>query len=484
MSINATGSNDAALRPRIQYRQTMVIGKLLERNRQNTSLSNRPGAACGGMEQAWMTAMARLPLLCRTLAVGLLLTVPGLHGAFAQPDAPSGRAASTTGTTAQPVPSTPVAIDARLDSTEHSARFTMAVSQRLDVSIDVLDQPLRIVADLPEVNVQAAAPKARRSALVPQFRAGLVAPGRSRIVFDLAGPARVKALVQRARSDGIVDFTIEFEPVPRADFDELVAAGAERRARSALAPLQIAPRPSQDRRPLLVIDPGHGGIDPGAVATGGVTEKAVVLAIGLKLKEQIEAMGQVRVIMTRADDRFLSLSERVRVAREARADLFVSLHADSLSAAQDVRGATIYTGSDRATDAESARLAQKENAADALGGAEAGQGGGEVVDILMDLALRETRAQSGAAAARLVTEMSGAVKMHRIPQRAAGFRVLTAPDVPSLLIELGFLSSKSDIALLTSAEWQGVAAEAIARAVSAHFSARAPVHRSGASISP
>jgi N-acetylmuramoyl-L-alanine amidase len=102
----------------------------------------------------------------------------------------------------------------------------------------------------------------------------------------------------------------------------------------------------------------------------------------------------------------------------------------------------------------------------------------------MDLALRETRAQSGAAAARLVTEMSGAVKMHRIPQRAAGFRVLTAPDVPSLLIELGFLSSKSDIALLTSAEWQGVAAEAIARAVSGHFSTRAPVHRSGASISP
>ena len=458
----------------------MVIGKLLERNRQNSVLAGK--ARCGqtGLPRAAASASRSFLVVAACLAL-----VPGLaaDSVSAQNGAKS-RSASAAAAGTQPVSSTPVAIDARLESSERSARFTMAVSQRLDVSFEVLDQPLRIVAALPEVNLQAAAPKARKGALVPQFRAGLVAPGRSRIVFDLSAPARVKQLVQRSRADGIVDLSIEFEPIPRSDFDGLVAAGAERRAQAALAPLQIEPRPSQDRRPLVVIDPGHGGIDPGAVATGGVTEKAVVLAIGLKLKEQIEALGHARVIMTRADDRFLSLSERVRVAREARADLFVSLHADSLSAAQDVRGATIYTGSDRATDAESARLAQKENAADALAGADAGQGGGEIVDILMDLALRETRAQSGAAAARLVTEMSGAVKMHRIPQRAAGFRVLTAPDVPSLLIELGFLSSKSDIALLTSAEWQWVAAEAIARAVSRHFSTRAPVHRSGASISP
>lgn len=459
----------------------MVIGKLLERNRQNSVLAGK--ARCGQTGLPRAAASASRPLL---IVAACLALVPGLvaDSVSAQNGATQSRSASTAAAGTQPVPSTPVAIDARLESSERSARFTMAVSQRLDVSFDVLDQPLRIVVALPEVNLHAAAPKARKGALVTQFRAGLVAPGRSRIVFDLSAPARVKQLVQRNRADGIVDLSIEFEPIPRSDFDGLVAAGAERRAQAALAPLLIEPRPSQDRRPLVVIDPGHGGIDPGAVATGGVMEKAVVLAIGLKLKEQIEALGHVRVIMTRADDRFLSLSERVRVAREARADLFVSLHADSLSGAQDVRGATIYTGSDRATDAESARLAQKENAADALAGADPGQGGGEIVDILMDLALRETRAQSGAAAARLVTEMSGAVKMHRIPQRAAGFRVLTAPDVPSLLIELGFLSSRSDIALLTSADWQWVAAEAIARAVSRHFSTRAPVHRSGASISP
>jgi N-acetylmuramoyl-L-alanine amidase len=160
------------------------------------------------------------------------------------------------------------------------------------------------------------------------------------------------------------------------------------------------------------------------------------------------------------------------------------LHADSLSAAQDVRGATIYTGSEKATDAESARLAQKENAADALGGADTGPAGEAVTDILMDLARRETRSQSGSIAARLVTELSGAVKMHRIPQRAAGFRVLTAPDVPSILIELGFLSSKSDIALLTSSEWQKTAAEAIGRAVTGHFSSRTQLPGRGASISP
>jgi N-acetylmuramoyl-L-alanine amidase len=377
-----------------------------------------------------------------------------------------------------------VAIDARLESTERTARFRMTLSRPVSIAFDSLAQPMRLVADLPDVALQASAAPRRAGGLVTGFRAGLVAPGRSRLVFDLARPAHAHSIRQVTRPDGVVDMTIEFQPQPEADFAAAVGQAADRRALAALAPLQISPQPPADRRPLVVIDPGHGGIDPGAVAAGSVMEKALVLTIAHKLKERLEASGTTRVLLTREDDRFLTLSERVRIAREARADLFISLHADSLSSSQEVRGATIYTGSDKATDAESATLAQKENAADALAGADAAQGVEDINDILLDLARRETRAQSGAVAARLVTSMSGAVKMHRIPQRAAGFRVLMAPDVPSILLELGFLSSKSDIALLTSAEWQRTAADAIARAVDQHFSARAAPRGKGASISP
>jgi N-acetylmuramoyl-L-alanine amidase len=423
-------------------------------------------------------ARARAALRAGMAALAFVV-VTGLMAAFSAAAQPAQRQGEVISPPSVPI----VAVDARLESTEDKARFSATLSARVAVSFESLSQPRRIIAELPEVSFQASLGAARQGGLVRGFRAGLVAPGRSRIVFDLSGPARMAALRQTVRADGVIELAIEFEAQSAAQFEAQVAEGATKRAAAALAPLVIAPRTAPDRLPLVVIDPGHGGIDPGAVA-GNVMEKSLVLAIALKLKERVEAGGVARVMMTRADDRFLSLSERVRVAREARADLFVSLHADSLSAAQDVRGATVYTGSERATDVESARLAQKENAADAIGGAETGERGEEVNDILMDLARRETRAQSGAVAARLVTEMSGAVRMHRVPQRAAGFRVLTAPDVPSVLIELGFLSSRNDVALLTSEAWQQQAADAIAKAVIGHFAGKISQPRRGASISP
>jgi N-acetylmuramoyl-L-alanine amidase len=373
-------------------------------------------------------------------------------------------------TSTSATPAALIAVEPRFETRDERVIFHLMLSAPAEPRIEYLDRPLRIIAELPEANIQSL-PR-RPSGLVTGFRAGLVAPGRSRMVFDLSAPARVAEVRQTARPGGVTHLTIAFEPTPAGEFERKVAADSQRRAAAALAPIVARPVDGTDRRPLVVIDPGHGGIDPGAVAEGGITEKAVVLAIALRLREKVEASGTVRVMMTRSDDRFLSLAERIRIARENQADLFVSLHADSLSAAQDVRGATIYTGSERATDAESARLAQKENASDALAGADATQGGEEVLDILNDLARRETRALSAAASARLVTSMSGAVRMHRIPQRSAGFRVLTAPDVPSVLIELGYLSSRGDIALLTSDEWQQTAAAAIGAAVIAHLQAR------------
>jgi N-acetylmuramoyl-L-alanine amidase len=363
-----------------------------------------------------------------------------------------------------------IAVEPRFEAAEGRVTFHLTMSAAAEIRIEHLERPLRIIAELPEANIQSVA--RRPSGLINGFRAGLVAPGRSRMVFDLTQPARVARVIQQPRPGGVSQLSLVFEPAAAAEFERAAAADAERRARAALAPIIPRPNAAGDRKPTVVIDPGHGGIDPGAVAEGGVTEKGIVLAIALRLRDAIEAGGQARVVMTRADDRFLSLSERVRIARENQADLFISLHADSLSAAQDVRGATVYTGSERATDAESARLAQKENASDAVGGADAAAGGEEVLDILNDLARRETRALSSVAASRLVTEMSGAVRMHRIPQRSAGFRVLIAPDVPSVLIELGYLSSRGDIALLTSEAWQKTAADAIAGAVRRYLDVR------------
>jgi N-acetylmuramoyl-L-alanine amidase len=409
-----------------------------------------------------ISATVKLLTIAAAAALHLAFLAPM---AWAQAPARAGSSASAPPRQAAQQPAGIVAVDARLESGETSARFTVALSAEVEIRSEALSQPPRLVVDMPEVAFQATQPLKRATGLVRGFRAGLVAPGRSRIVFDLGGPARVSRSRLIRRAPGVTDLVIEFEAVPAADFEAAAAAGAERRAREALRPLEPAPRAAEDKRPVVVIDPGHGGIDPGAVARGGILEKTIVLAIGQKLRDAISAHGGVRVLMTRHDDRFMSLADRVRIARENQADLFISLHADPLSAAQDVRGATVYTGSERATDAESARLAQKENAADAVGGADTGQAVEDVTEILMDLARRETRAASAGAAARLVTEMSGAVRMHRIPQRSAGFRVLTAPDVPSVLIELGYLSSKNDIELLSSAEWQQKAADAIARAV-------------------
>jgi N-acetylmuramoyl-L-alanine amidase len=446
----------------------MVIGKLLRRSAGSWQALMAPGS--------W--APLRRVLLLLALAVAAISPYrsgPAQAQAGAQLDQQA-LAAQAAG---------PVAgVDLRLDSTERTARFQIALSQEVVTSVSVLGRPMRITVDLPEVTFQAAQSKARQRGLVTGFRAGLVAPGRSRLVFDLGAAAQVGAIRQTKRADGIVDMVIEFAATGAEDFERRVLQGVEQRAAAALAPLHGEPGSPNDTRPLVVIDPGHGGIDSGAVASSGIAEKTLVLAIASQLRAHLESSGSLRVIMTRSDDRFLSLSERVRIAREARADLFISLHADSLSAAQEVRGATVYTGSERATDAESARLAQKENAADAAGGAETAQPSEEVMDILMDLTRRETRAMSSAVAARLVTEMGGSIRMHRIPQRSAGFKVLTAPDVPSLLIELGYLSSKGDMALLTSPGWQQGAATAIGRAVHGHFRSRLQGRRNGASFSP
>jgi N-acetylmuramoyl-L-alanine amidase len=226
-------------------------------------------------------------------------------------------------------------------------------------------------------------------------------------------------------------------------------------------------------RPLVVIDPGHGGIDNGTRAASGELEKSIVLEFALQLRDQIEKSGKYRVLMTRTDDSFVPLAERVSMARSRQAWLFISIHADALARGDgDAQGATIYTLSETASDAASARLAESENRADVIAGLDLSAEPGDVADILFDLARRETKTFSVQFARALANEMRNATRMHKDPLRSAGFRVLKAPDVPSVLVELGYVSNRGDLKHLTSEAWRSRTAASIARAVESFLATR------------
>jgi N-acetylmuramoyl-L-alanine amidase len=235
--------------------------------------------------------------------------------------------------------------------------------------------------------------------------------------------------------------------------------------------------PAGDALPLIVIDPGHGGADLGATGVTGIFEKDVVLDFARSLKKRLEMLGTCRVILTRDRDVFLSLEDRVRFAKKQNASVFLSIHADTITAATDIRGVTVYTGDDRASDAEAARVAEAENRADAGLTAPESKVDSSVNDILGDLMLRETRAHSILLAQELASRIADVVQLNRNPVRAAGFRVLRAPDIPSILIEIGYLSSKSDIDLLTSADWRDSTALRLAAGIS-EFIARTRANNS------
>jgi N-acetylmuramoyl-L-alanine amidase len=215
----------------------------------------------------------------------------------------------------------------------------------------------------------------------------------------------------------------------------------------------------------VVIDAGHGGVDPGAVNRMGLVEKDVTLAFAKVLQEILSKSPKYKIAMTRSDDTFVSLDSRVKTARDNKADLFISIHADTLTDEPGVRGATIYTLNEKASDARSARLAEKENAVDTLGGVAPGIDDAQVSDILFDLTRRETKQFSANLAQSLVKRLKEAVTVNKNPLRGARFRVLTAPDVPSVLIELGYLSSDEDARLITSPEWQKKTAESVLKAI-------------------
>jgi N-acetylmuramoyl-L-alanine amidase len=404
--------------------------------------------------------------------------------AAAQGIAANGPAGSTA-TASTAVSGFPVVSDARLAGDAKQTRFILDLDKPVQFRAFALADPYRVVVDLPQVSFKlpAGVGMAGRG-LVKAFRYGLVMPGGSRIVFDLAGPARIaKSYVLEAANGQPPRLVIEFEEVDRTAFVQLLAPENRPELRPAIAEANAAaqtgtpsasnPVQPQDSRPVIVIDPGHGGVDNGTQAGGGdIMEKNLVLGFGLALRDRIEKSGKYRIVMTRTDDTFIPLNERVRIAREQSAALFVSIHADALPRNEgDAQGATIYTLSDKASDAEAQRLADAENKSDAIGGVSFADEP-EVADILIDLAQRETRTFSNRFARVLMSEMKSTVRMHKHPLKSAGFRVLKAPDVPSVLVELGYVSNKGDLEHLVSENWRNKTVSSMAQAIDAFFAKR------------
>jgi N-acetylmuramoyl-L-alanine amidase len=309
-------------------------------------------------------------------------------------------------------------------------------------------------------------------------------PGGSRIVMDLKRPARIdKAYVLEAENGQPPKLIVELVATDRASFMQSIAV-ENRKALAAATPDKTAAavaaaiaggngNSSNDTRPVVVIDPGHGGIDEGAQTASGVNEKSIVLEFAKALRARIEKAGKYRVVMTRDDDTFIPLADRVKIARQHKAALFLSVHADSLPGGQgDAQGATIYTLSDTASDEEAAKLAEAENRADAIAGINLTEEPADVADILIDLARRETKTFSNRFARTLVKEMKQVARLHKHPLKSAGFRVLKAPDVPSVLLELGYVSNKDDYQLLVSDSWRSRTVGSVAQAVELFFGKR------------
>ncbi len=382
-----------------------------------------------------------------------------------------------------------VANDARIGGDLSRTRFVADLSAQVDFRVFALPDPYRVIVDLPEVQfLMPSGVGSKGKGLVSAFRYGLFAPGKSRIVIDVVEPVRIeKAFVRKAENGQPARLVIDMVRTSREEFDK---ARQRQVAPPSLSPPgfqtqteKINPNtaaPEKKTKAVIVIDPGHGGVDPGAISPSGIFEKNVVLAFSKTLKARLDATGSFKVVMTREDDIFIQLPERVERARAEQADLLISIHADALDlkhpllgakvAATDVRGASIYTLSEEASDDLAKLIAARENRSDALAGVELPASADDsLANILMDLMHRETKNLSVSFAKLMLTNLKGNIELTGHPHRFANFRVLKAEDVPSVLLELGYLSHAEDESALTSEEWRSKVADAIVESVKAFF---------------
>ncbi len=362
----------------------------------------------------------------------------------------------------------PVASDVRLAGDEAQTRMVIDFSQKVDLHAFALANPYRVVIDLPQVLFRFPAKAGEEGrGLIKAFRYGLMMTGGSRVVIDLTRPARIdKSFVLDAGNDQPARLVLDLSAVDRDTFMRTIAL--ENRVREQPPP--ATPPARGDARPVIVLDPGHGGIDNGTKASSGEMEKTIVLDFALMLRDKLEKSGKYRVMMTRTDDTFVALADRVAFARAQQASLFISIHADALPRNEgDAQGATVYTLSETASDAEAARLAETENRADVIAGVDLTSEPNDVADILIDLAQRETKTFSVQFARGVLDSMRTVTRLHKNSLKSAGFRVLKAPDIPSVLVELGYVSNKQDLKSLMSADWRDHTTESIVQAIDRYF---------------
>lgn len=442
--------------------------------------------------------------------------------------------AGTSAATAQTTPRTPAGPEAvvtgvRLFETAGATRLALDVSRRLEHQVFFLNEPMRAVIDLPAVQWKLAGGEVAPSGLVAGLRYGAFDAKTGRLVLDLSRPAKLREAHYDLPAPGRKGqrLVLDFERASPEEFAQSVqpwSVSGVLRAMQANAPAAVqpqtqalppaapppaaaAPAPQQQafalpvrpkppapptapaasmpapraapgtarsiQRPMIVIDPGHGGVDPGAIGRSGTHEKDVTLAMSREVRRQLEQSGKFRVHLTRDEDVFIQLRERIAIARRQEADMFLSIHADSMGNGNSAtRGASIYTLSENASDSEAAALAARENRADIIAGMDLSRENRDVTSILIDLAQRETMNHSIVFARQLVRELGREiVLLPQNPHRFAGFAVLRSPDVPSVLIELGYLSNRDDEELLTRPQHRSKVASGIVRAIEAYFRA-------------
>ena len=360
-------------------------------------------------------------------------------------------------------------LGARIGAGKGTTRLVLDLSAKVGFAAFTLANPYRVVVDLPPVTWRLDPLKSPKGGLVKAFRYGHFRDTISRVVLDVSGPVAIdKAFLLPPKRNRGYRLVVDLRAVGAAEF-----------ARRALPRRASEPPPETESIPLpkrrilrslktVAIDPGHGGVDPGAIGARGTREKRVTLSHALALARQLRATGRYRVVVTRGRDVFVPLRRRVAIARRHAADLFISLHADSIRS-RKVRGASVYTLSERASDRRAAALAAKENKADLIAGIDLTEQTSEVASFLIDLARRQTMNDS-AAFARILTREIGTVRtLLRNTHRFAGFAVLKAPDVPSVLVELGYLSNPAEERSLNRKRDRDRTAAAIVRAVDSYF---------------
>ena len=416
-----------------------------------------------------------------------------------------------------------IVTDIRVGTHGSATRIVFELTKKVSFSTFMLANPYRIVIDLPEVGWRLPPrPLPAATGVFRKLRYGLFKPGNSRIVLEVRSPAAIsQAFILEPDGGRLYRLVLDLTPSTHEAFSRQIGArpmrvtsvqpapnpgpsalappavakagpparpvggGSPQKpvlvkgqdpaglvARAQASPFRLAPRKPEARRPgkkhVIVIDPGHGGVDPGTIGPSGIYEKHVTLSMARELKRQLQRTGRFKVRLTRDRDIFIRLRDRVQIARDVNAELFISIHADTVKD-RKIRGSAVYTLSEKASDREAAELADKENKADLIAGVDLTHETPEVTNILIDLAQRESMNQSARFAAMLVKELRRRTTVLRNTHRFAGFAVLKAPDVPSVLLELGFLSNPNDERALRSRRHRSKLAAAVVKAAEAYF---------------